>query len=353
MLNSHAIYIEKLTPEYRKIFRQVSDYVNSESIDEIKREEILSEVLDSFLSAQEDGRPADIVIGGDLRSFCEQLCSEVGVKSRFVNIAELLCPIFLISLMLSVIDVISMVREIADGGSTDLFHYRASGCLWAYLLGGSILVISDLITKMFIKKMMFSSPEKYKKLSKIIRVISVAVIFAVFVFIFSGKKAEGTYLWLNILICSAYLLFYRTVTRESRRYRKENAISFGDLPGYSVSLKKSIDEMEMKRFEMQNSRNAKKGLPEITFADFLEREKKDCSRFDKKPAFFVLIVVVSTVCGFLFTLLSGGFEKIHDAYFFIGILLILESIIMYIIYRFARAGVDARLEWIRSKSGSV
>lgn len=54
MINSYAMYVDKLNPEYKDVFNRIRDYVISKEYDEIKNEEILSGVIDSFLEAQQD-----------------------------------------------------------------------------------------------------------------------------------------------------------------------------------------------------------------------------------------------------------------------------------------------------------
>ena len=88
MVNSHQMYIEKLNKEYMEVFNTISKYVNASNMDEMRTEETLSEVMDTFLAAQEAGKPVEKVVGKDLQKFCESLCSEKGIKTYILGFFE-------------------------------------------------------------------------------------------------------------------------------------------------------------------------------------------------------------------------------------------------------------------------
>lgn len=349
MINTYSIYIEKLHPEYRTAFKQISAYVLANNMDEIKNEEILSEVMDTFLSAQNDGKTVEQIIGNDLKAFCEQLCSEISIKSRVINFFELLHPLFTIYTILCLFDLADMMTKIFNGENISFMTYRAHGSLDAYLLGGAIVIIPGYISRLFIKKYMFSKPNKYKTLSNFISAVTILVMLAVTVYIFRDSQADGTYLWISFLCCAVFMIAYRIITRDSRRYKKENRISMHELANVSTNVKNDIENMEMKRFEKLNKKKLRKGQEKLTFEQFLDYEEKQCTNWDKKPAFYASMAGVGTVLGTVFTYFFGGFEHIYDAVFFIGIMLVAEGAIMYGLFKIVDMGTKARIKWIDSK----
>ena len=76
---------------------------------------------------------------------------------------------------------------------------------------------------------------------------------------------NGPYLWISLIICGVYFIFRRIITKNKRRFKKENRITFNEFLGVSETFKNDTEEMEMVRFEKMNKRNAKKGKPELTF----------------------------------------------------------------------------------------
>ena len=348
MINSHAIYIEKLNPEFKSSFKIISDYVYSNNMDEIRNEEILSEVMDTFLEAQNNGKSVDQVTG-DLKSFCRQICSDIGFRSRLINFLELLQPLFIVYSILCVMDVIDLIMKISDGETVDFLVYKGNDNIIAYLIGCLIVIVSGYIGKAVMKRYIFEYPGKYKKITFGVRAITVAFVFAAFVLVFKDSEIEGTYLWLSIICCAVFWTVYRILTSDSRKYRKENRISFSELAGSSPSVLNDIEKIEMNRMEKLNAKKARKGESEMTLEEFCEYEKKQMDKWYNRPFFYTMIAVLSTVAGLVFTLLNGGFESAFDIVFFIMILLTCEGLIMFGLYKASRIGFNERYRWIESK----
>lgn len=342
MINTHAIYIDKLNPAYQSVFRQISDYVMTANLDEVENEEILSEVLDTFLSAQNEGKAVEQIIGNDLKTFCEQLCSEKSVKNRIIRFFELLHPVFMLFTALCLFDFVDML----SGAEADFFTYRSSVSLSAYMTGCLIWIAAGCISNFFLKKSMFRCPKKYRLLAGIVRAVTIAVMFAALVFLFQGVETEGTYLWVSFVCCAGFLTVHRIVTRDSRRYKKENSISLLELTGASANVTADIESMEIKRFE---KRNRRKNQPALSFDEFLDCEEQNCNSWDKKPGFHAGMAVGGTILGTVFTYFVGGFEHFYDLLVFVAILLAVEGSLMFGLYKAVDAGTKARMAWIKSK----
>lgn len=349
MINSYAIYIEKLQPEYKTVFKTITDYVNACSPDAIRTEELLSDVMDMFLSAQSEGKSPDQVTGGNLKSFCEHLCADIGIKSRILSVLEMLHPMFLFYTLICIFDLLDFFSRLSDGEAVSFLTYPAEINLWIFLLGIGAMSVSGYIGKGITKACIFNNPEKYKFIARGIRFGTCAVFIAVLLFVFRYERTEGMLLWIALLCCTVFLTAYRLLTRKSRQYRRENRISFQELTGVSMDIRNDIEELEMKRFEKLKSKHQRKNLPELTFAEFLAMEEKNCNRWDKKPAFYVIIAVGGTLCGLFTTLYMSGFEHFYDMIFFIAVMLAVEGAVMYGLFRLTDAGTKARLNWIHSK----
>ncbi|MBR5514008.1 MAG: DUF1048 domain-containing protein [Ruminococcus sp.] len=349
IVNSHFMYIEKLNPEYREVFKTVSEYVNSNNMDEMRTEETLSEVMDTFLAAQEAGKPVEKVVGKDLQKFCESLCSEKGVKTFLLGFIETLDFCFGIYTVLNLIDLISMIFDISDGEKINFFTYRSKTDLLPFLCGYIIFIIASYTAKYFRKKYMFTSIIKYKLISIFIFAFSLVFCFAFICFLLEDYNSENTYLWIGLLVSAVYLIFYRIITKDKRRFMKENCITFNEFLGISETFKNDMEEMEMKRFERLNKRNPKKGKPELTFEQFLDFEEKNCNNWDKKPPFYIALAMGFPVIVTVILRLMNGFEQTSDMWFFFFILLAVESLLMFGIYKAGKSGSNARMKWIEAK----
>ena len=105
----------------------------------------------------------------------------------------------------------------------------------------------------------------------------------------------------------------------------------------------------MKLFEKLNKRNIRKGLPELTFSEFLEREEKACHSNTNGSAFHVLLAVFCTFLGFAAVILTSGFPHLSDGIFFVIITLTIEGLLMYALYKPSCYNVSCKLKWIESK----
>ena len=350
MLNSYAFHISKLNSEYRDVFNRIRDYVIANNIDDIRGEEMLSEVMDSFLASQEEGRDVNKVIGGDLQVYCKDLCSEIGIKSRIISVFELISPVFTIYAIMSLLDIYDYITVISSGNAVSFFSYRSHNSLLAYLIGGLIVIVTGIISRAVTRKLIFSDPARYKKISSAVRGVTVVAILLVFIFLFKDSTTpEGTYLWLGIASCVVFFGVRHIIYKDSIKYKKENSISIAEFTGIDSQAASDIENQEMKRFNKINNKNKLKGKSEISFDAFLDMEEKKCNSFDRKPAFFVVMAIGGTLLGLLLVFATGGFAIPADVVFFLIILLLAEGIIMYGLYKIINAGTRARLKWIEVK----
>lgn len=88
MKDSYAFYTDKLNEEYRPVFEQVEMYVMVQVVDEPTREERMSELLDSFLSAQEAGKSVQSVVGSDIERFCKTFVADFGLKNSLLSLLD-------------------------------------------------------------------------------------------------------------------------------------------------------------------------------------------------------------------------------------------------------------------------
>ena len=349
MVNSYAIHVEKLNDEYREVFKKISVYVTSNNMDEMRTEETLSEVMDTFLASQEAGKPVEKVVGKNLQKFCESLCSEKGIKTYILGFFETCHFMFIWYFITVLLDIHFLFTSLLDGEKINFFTFRSYKSISSFLIGGIFVLVLLYSINYLRKKFMFTNP----KLSKWIMPISFIFIAAVCIIIASALPDDGSengpYLWISLLICGVYFIFHRIITKDKRRFKKENCITFNEFLGVSETFKNDTEEMEMNRFEKMNKRNAKKGLPEMTFEEFLDFEEKNCNNWDKKPPFYIALATGSPVVFTVIVRLMNGFEQTSDMWFFFFITLIVESVLMYGLYKATNIGTKSLLKWIESK----
>ena len=349
MVNSHHMYIEKLNKEYMEVFNTISKYVTASNMDEMRTEETLSEVMDTFLAAQEAGKPVEKVVGKDLQKFCESLCSEKGIKTYILGFFETCHFMFIWYFLTVLLDIQFLFTSLLEGEKINFFTFRSHKNISSILITGIFVLVLLYSINYLKKKFMFTNP----KLSKWLMPISFIFIAAVCIILVSFLPDEGSengpYLWISLIICGVYFIFRRIITKDKRRFKKENRITFNEFLGVSETFKNDTEEMEMIRFEKMNKRNAKKGKPELTFEQFLDFEEKNCNNWDKKPPFYIAMATGSPVVFTVIVRLMNGFEQSSDMCFFFFIILVVESLLMYGLYKIINSVTKSRLKWIEAK----
>lgn len=357
MVNSHHMYIEKLNKEYMEVFNTISKYVTASNMDEMRTEETLSEVMDTFLAAQEAGKPVEKVVGKDLQKFCESLCSEKGIKTYILGFFETCHFMFIWYFLTVLLDIHFLFTSLLEGEKINFFTFRSHKDIPSFLIAGIFVLVLLYSINYLKKKFMFTNPKLSKWLMPISFIFVAAVCIILVSFLPDEGSENGPYLWISLIICGVYFIFRRIITKDKRRFKKENRITFNEFlgvsenefSGVSETFKNDTEEMEMIRFEKMNKRNAKKGKPELTFEQFLDFEEKNCNNWDKKPPFYIAMATGSPVVFTVIVRLMNGFEQTYDMWFFFFIILVVESLVMYGSYKIINSVTKSRLKWIEAK----
>lgn len=97
------------------------------------------------------------------------------------------------------------------------------------------------------------------------------------------------------ILCKLRMFFvYRIVTKENRRKKHENQISFLELMGAELDENPHLT-LGRERYFKQNRKRRKKGLFPLSQEEFLHAELKKCHRRDKKTYFYILLPFVIAI----------------------------------------------------------
>ena len=104
---------EQLKGEYLKKFNEIEYYGQIHMVNEDNLAEKMMDLVDLFLEAQENGKPAEFIIGNDIGDFCENFYSDITKKDMIKSVLEsfrvLLWEVFFIGLLSS------LIGETGDG----------------------------------------------------------------------------------------------------------------------------------------------------------------------------------------------------------------------------------------------
>lgn len=349
MRDSYMFYTDQLNAEYRGVFDQVEMYVSTENIDEITREEQLSELLDIFLSAQEAGKPVQSIVGHDIEKFCKTFCSDYGFHNKAQNLFDTLKTLAKGMVLISLLDILFLFLDWADGIVVDFWGAFSSLNVSGYLMGILLAIVLGQISNFIVRRVMFQS----KRISmKVLKAITLVVAGATFVLAFCFTDSGKTNLfpcpvWVLLACGIVYLAIYYPLNYKRLREHSKQKVRFRDL--VSMEMDKDFpDTMDLK-YMAANKRSIKKGKGELSMEAFLEKEEKDCRLTEKTAPFYYLFPIVITAAGAL----AVEFEGYMDALFYIAIMLVIEYAIMIGFWKIVKKGVVQRRAWIQSKREEI
>lgn len=145
MKADYILLQDRLKGEYKDAFQKVQMYSTSNLIGEDTESELMMELLDHMLMAQEEGKPVSTIVGDDIEGFCEIFFSEYKLGNRFVDFLKTLYRMAWIMLVFAILDLV-----IGDG----VLSSSNIGAIGAIVLGGLSGSLSILIIYLLIRPLM-------------------------------------------------------------------------------------------------------------------------------------------------------------------------------------------------------
>lgn len=349
MRDSYTLYEDKLEGEYREAFKQIDTYFGTEKVDEDTREEHMGELLDIFLLAQEEGRPVEKITGKNIESFCKSFCSNLTWKQKVLSIVDLGKDVANVVFFISVLTLVTAFLDILSGENINIWELRADINVFGYICGFIIVILTSYLTAWVTRRIMFKVKKVSRKIWSFI-VGMLAIIVSLFtIFIALTDKLDPFFDFPAWIVCGGsgvYLLVYHICNRKRIAERKEHKISFWEEVKKDTEFVPNTDnffsqEME-KKWEKKNAKRQKKGRPAFTREEILALEEAEVIKSEENAwARWILPIIVAA--GFV---IFGEFETPVDMYWFIGIMLVVEYVLMALLWKGARSqNVNIR-NWI-------
>lgn len=347
MKDSYAFYTDKLNPEYKSVFDQVEMYVAMQNIDETTLEERLSDLLDIFLSAQEAGKPVQKIVGNNIEQFCKAFCSDFGVKNRILRILDGLKSTAWLFFVISVIDILFLIWDGAGTGELDIWHSASSLNISMYFIAVILFGALYFTINLALRSRMFKTKRVSMGVLKAVLCVE-AVISGVGIFLlltFGKISLFHAPSWLVALIAGVYLLIYYPLF--GKRIKRQK-VKFSELVPQTGVQTEVAAYME-KRFEKAKKKALKKGNGELTFEAFLDKEEQSSLRTQKLKRFYIVLPFVATALAYGIQYLIEEFPSVADSLIYIAVMLTVESLVVWGLWKMVKSGLKSRLVWIDAK----
>ncbi len=369
MVESYWLYEDQLQDVYQETFETVKTYVNTSSIDEKTRSELLHSLLDLLLTAQEKGTPPEKVIGSDVERFCKTYCSATGTKEHVMYYLEKTMGVIHWLFLLSCVELCFLLVDMLHGKKVNWFTYHGENNVFQYGVGLLCIALLGIGVDFLIKRHLF---QKRKQIigSAFFKGILICLVvgFGIAV-LYAYMKQINLFpdipCWLMFLLTGCMTIVYSIATRT---YRKEKKSYQMGLWKYMSALTKEegMPQYEKDRYFCANKKREKKGLSKLTQEEYLTMEQEKCETLCRNP-FHIRVVLPSVLVGILIgmgigiwhgkeetcrtagEILSILFETPVDAVCFFLIILLVCGVFLYGIWKISQKENKKRLFWIKEE----
>ncbi|MDA2596362.1 DUF1129 family protein [Bacillus cereus group sp. Bc061] len=205
-----------LTAENEAAYGDMLIYLRLISVPQKQMEELLLEILDHLLEAQEDGKTAHDIFGEDLKAYCDELIKSSEHQNSFQQAAVIG---FAVSLLLSVqigYDTFTtLMQKLFSNTNTSGIPFSIPGTI----LSAIVLAIGAFITFSLFRRFSFTIMVSWKQ--KVLLLLSVFIPFILSVFSNVFFKTRP-YLFYNLsilqgaLVTLSFYILYKFLYKTSK-----------------------------------------------------------------------------------------------------------------------------------------
>ncbi|MGA5739581.1 DUF1048 domain-containing protein [Bacillus bombysepticus] len=205
-----------LTPENEAAYGDMLIYLRLTSVPQKQMEELLLEILDHLLEAQEDGKTAHNIFGEDLKAYCDELINSSEHQNSFQQAAVIG---FAVSLLLAVqigYDTFTtLIQKLFSNTNTSGIPFSIPGTI----LSAIVLTIGAFITFSLFRRFSFTILVSWKQKALLLLSVFIPFVLSVFANVFFKTKP---YLFYNLsilqgaLITLSFYILYKFLYKTSK-----------------------------------------------------------------------------------------------------------------------------------------
>lgn len=205
-----------LTPENEAAYGDMLIYLRLTSVPQKQMEELLLEILDHLLEAQEDGKTAHDIFGEDLKAYCDELINSSEHQNSFQQAAVIG---FAVSLLLAVqigYDTFTtLMQKLFSNTNTSGIPFSIPGTI----LSAIVLTIGAFITFSLFRRFSFTILVSWKQKALLLLSVFIPFVLSVFANVFFKTKP---YLFYNLSILQGALITLSFYILYKFLYKKSN-----------------------------------------------------------------------------------------------------------------------------------
>lgn len=336
---------DKLKGEYKETFDKAEIYANMRAIDEDTQNDMMMELLDLFLTAQNEGKPVDKLVGRDVETFCHSFFGNYEMKNYWKKVPEKIYRLFWSMFVLEWIFYFTSEEELSLlHGTVDVSAYMAG-----ILVGLLVWVLCNACIRPFLFRWRWLTSGRF---SAIVLILTVGMIVASVMLLDDFMLPLSLPILGVFLVTGGYIMIY-IIVRSIYQYRRYGSIrkqkSEMGKGGFRQFIKETVQEVvdEMpddlvERFHDMNRKRQKKGKEPMTPYEYMEQLRRENIRAEKAD-FIGPGIVLLVVIGIIFhTALTSTF---FDTLVFIVVMAAAEIPAMFL-FRVGRKTTKRRIQLV-------
>lgn len=205
-----------LTPENEAAYGDMLIYLRFTSFPQKQMEELLLEILDHLLEAQEDDKNAHDIFGEDLKAYCDELINSSEHQNLFQQAAVIG---FAVSLLLAIQIGYDTFTTLMQKLFTDTNHLGIPFSIPGTILSAIVLTIGSFITFSLFRRFSFTILVSWHQ--KVLLILSAFIPFVLSIFsnVFFKTQPYLFYnlsIWQGALVTLSFYILYKFLYKTSK-----------------------------------------------------------------------------------------------------------------------------------------
>ncbi|QWH08105.1 DUF1048 domain-containing protein [Bacillus mycoides] len=205
-----------LTPENEAAYGDMLIYLRFTSVPQKQMEELLLEILDHLLEAQEDGKNAHDIFGEDLKAYCDELINSSEHQNSFQQATVIG---FAVSLLLAIQIGYDTFTTLMQKLFTDTNTSEIPLSIPGTILSAIVLTIGAFITFSLFIRFSFTILVSWKQKALLLLSVFIPFILSVFSNVFFKTQPYLFYnlsIWQGALVTLSFYILYKFLYKTSK-----------------------------------------------------------------------------------------------------------------------------------------
>ncbi|MBJ8057273.1 hypothetical protein JDS85_02565 [Bacillus cereus] len=205
-----------LTAENEAAYGDMLIYLRLTNVPQKQMEELLLEILDHLLEAQEYGKNAHDIFGEDLKAYCDELINSSEHQNSFQQAAVIG---FAVSLLLAIqigFDTLTtLIQKLFSDTNTSRIPFSIPGTI----VSATVLTIGAFITFSLFRRFSFTILVSWKQKALLLLSVFIPFVLSVFANVFFKTRPYLFYnlsIWQGALITISFYILYKFLYNTSK-----------------------------------------------------------------------------------------------------------------------------------------